>query len=68
LRGAVESLLNVYRREQGHCVKFNKEHGLIIEALKQQDLEELKKTIAVNIGSGLEVIQDTYAALFRVPR
>lgn len=68
LRGAVESLLNVYRREQGHCVKFNKEHGLIIEALKKQDLEELKKTIAVNIGSGLEVIQDTYAALFRVPR
>jgi len=67
LRGSVENFLNIYRRDKDHCVKFNKEHGLIIEALKLQDLDELKKTIAVNIESGLDVIRDTYATLFKVP-
>ena len=68
LRGSVESVLNIYRREKDHCVKFNKEHGLIIEALKKQDLEELKKTIAVNIESGLEIIKETYATITKDPR
>ncbi len=66
LRGSVESLLNIYRREKEHCVKFNKEHGLIIESLKKQDLEELKRTIAINIESGLEIIKKTYATIVRV--
>jgi DNA-binding GntR family transcriptional regulator len=68
LRGSVESVLNIYRREKEHCMKFNKEHGLIIEALKNQDLEELKKTMATNIESGLEIIKETYATIVRVPR
>jgi DNA-binding GntR family transcriptional regulator len=67
LRGAVESLLNIYRREKEHCIKFNKEHGLIIEALKKKDVEELKKTIAINIESGLEIIKETYATIVKVP-
>ena len=67
LRGSAESLLNIYRREKKHCVKFNKEHGLIIEALKKQDLKELKKTITLNIESGLEIIKKTYATIFRAP-
>jgi DNA-binding GntR family transcriptional regulator len=67
LRGSVESLLNIYRRENQHCVKFNKEHGLIIEALKKHDLDKLKKTIAVNIESGLEIINETYATIVGVP-
>ena len=67
LRGSVESLLNIYRRENQHCVKFNKEHGLIIEALKEHDLDKLKKTIAVNIESGLEIINETYATIVGVP-
>ena len=65
LRGAVEILLNIYRRDKEHCVKFNKEHGLIIEALINQDLEALKRTVAINIGSGLEIIKETYATIFR---
>ena len=68
LRGSVEILLNIYRREKEHCVKFNKEHGLIIEALKKQDLDELKKTIAINIESGLEIIKETYATIVKVPQ
>ncbi|MEJ2057493.1 MAG: GntR family transcriptional regulator [Desulfofustis sp.] len=64
LRGSVESVLNIYRRERQHCEKFNREHGLIIEALKRQDAEELKKTVAVNIESGLEIIKETYATIF----
>ena len=67
LRGSVENFLNIYRREKEHCQKFNKEHGLIIEALKKQDVAGLQKTIAVNIESGLEVIKETYGAIFRVP-
>jgi DNA-binding GntR family transcriptional regulator len=63
LRGSVESLLNIYRRDNQHCLKFNKEHGLIIEALKKHDLDNLKKTIAVNIESGLEIINETYATI-----
>ena len=65
LRGAVEILLNIYRRDKEHCVKFNKEHGLIIEALINEDLEALKRTVAINIGSGLEIIKETYATIFR---
>ena len=65
LRGSVESVLNIYRREKEHCMKFNKEHGLIIEALRRQDLEELKTTVAVNIESGLEIIKQTYATIYR---
>ncbi len=63
LRGSVESLLNIYRRDERHCVKFNSEHGCIIEALKQQDLEGLKNAIAVNIQSGLGIIRETYAKI-----
>lgn len=64
LRGSVESVLNIYRREKQHCEKFNREHGLIIGALKRQDAEELKNTVAVNIESGLEIIKETYATIF----
>jgi len=67
LRGSVENFLNIYRREKEHCLKFNREHGLIIEALKNQDTDGLQKTIAVNIESGLEVIKETYGTIFRVP-
>ena len=68
LRGSVESVLNIYRREKEHCMKFNKEHGLIIEALKKQDLKELKKTMSTNIESGLEIIKKTYSTIVRLPR
>lgn len=68
LRGSVESVLNIYRRDKEHSVKFNKEHDLIIEALKQQDREGLKKSVALNIESGLEIIKETYATIVRVPR
>ena len=67
LKGSVESLLNIYRRNEEYCIKFNEEHGLIIQALKSQDGEELKKAIAVNIESGLEIIKETYATVVRIP-
>jgi len=66
LKGAVESVLNIYRRDKEHCVKFNREHGLIIEALAKQDIDELKRTIAVNIESGLEIIKETYATIGKI--
>ncbi len=68
LRLSVESVLNIYRRNQEHCLKFNKEHGVIIEAIKEQDLEKLKRTIALNIESGLEIINETYEKMIQLPR
>jgi DNA-binding GntR family transcriptional regulator len=60
LRLSVESVLNIYRRNKEHCMKFNKEHGVIIEAIKERNLEKLQRTIALNIESGLEIINETY--------
>ncbi len=68
LRGAVESVINIYRRNEEHCIRFNKEHVLIIEALRNQDLEALKVTLAMNIRSGLEIIKETYATIVSAPR
>ena len=68
LRFSVESVLNIHRRNKEHCEKFNKEHGLIIEAIKNQDIENLKRTMAQNIASGLEIINETYETVMGSPR
>ena len=68
LRFSVESVLNIYRRNKEHCKKFNKEHGLIIEAIKEGDIEKLKLTMAQNIASGLEIINETYEKVMLFPR
>lgn len=63
---SVESLLNIYRWEPKHCIKFNKEHGAILEAFKSHDSEKVKKALEINIKSGLEIIKETYSNLLRV--
>ncbi len=68
LRFSVESVLNIYRRNKEHCMKFNKEHGLIIEAIKERDIEKLKRTMAQNIASGLEIINETYEKVMALPQ
>jgi DNA-binding GntR family transcriptional regulator len=68
LRFSVESVLNIHRRNKEHCKKFNKEHGLIIEAVKERDIEKLKLTMAQNIASGLEIINETYEKVMALPR
>lgn len=60
LRFSVESVLNIHRRNKERCKKFNREHGLIIEAIVDRDLEKLKLTMKQNIESGLEIINETY--------
>ena len=44
-------------------MKFNKEHAVIIEAVKEKDVEKLKRSTAINISSGLEIIKETYASI-----
>lgn len=68
LRFSVESVLNIYRRNKEHCMKFNKEHGLIIEAIKERDIEKLKRTMAQNVASGLEIINETYEKVMALPQ
>lgn len=64
---SVESVLNIYRRENEHCLKFNKEHRAILAALRSKKPEKVKKTFEINIKSGLEIIKDTYSKLLKVP-
>jgi len=64
---SVESVLNIYRREKDHCMRFNAQHRAIIDALKNKDSQQVKQTFEVNIKSGLEVIKDTYSKLLNVP-
>jgi len=67
LAQSVESVLNIYRREKDHCMRFNAQHRAIIDALKSKDPQQVKKTFEINIKSGLEVIKDTYSKLLKVP-
>ena len=64
---SVESVLNIYRRESDHCIKFNRQHRAILDALKNRDPETVKTTFEVNIRSGLEIIKDTYSKLLKIP-
>lgn len=60
---SVESVLNIYHWEKKHCLKFNTQHQAIIDALKTKDPARVKKTIKINIKSGLEIIKETYAKM-----
>ncbi|MBU1695755.1 MAG: GntR family transcriptional regulator [Proteobacteria bacterium] len=64
---SVESVLNIYRWEKEHCIKFNEEHGAILDALKSHDPEKVKKTLEINIKGGLKIIKETYSKMLRVP-
>ncbi len=64
---SVESVLNIYRREKEHCVRFNAQHRAIIDALKSKDPEKVRMALEVNIKGGLEVIKDTFSKLIKVP-
>jgi DNA-binding GntR family transcriptional regulator len=64
---SVESVLNIYRRERDHCIKFNKQHREIFDALKRKNPEDVKAAFEINIRSGLEIIKDTFSKLLKVP-
>jgi DNA-binding GntR family transcriptional regulator len=64
---SVESVLNIYRREKDHCIKFNKQHRAILDALKRKDPDGVKAAFEINIKSGLEIIKDTFSKLLNVP-
>lgn len=64
---SVESVLNIYRREKDHCIKFNMQHRAILDALKRKDPEDVKAAFEINIKSGLEIIKDTFSKLLNDP-
>jgi DNA-binding GntR family transcriptional regulator len=64
---SVESVLNIYRWEKQHCIKFNTEHRAILDAIKDQNPDQVKKTLEINIKSGLEIIKETYSRMLRAP-
>lgn len=64
---SVESVLNIYRREKTHCMKFNAQHRAILDALKSKDPNNVKKTFEVNIRSGIDIIKETFDRLLKVP-
>ena len=64
---SLESILNTYQWSSDHCIKFNKEHQAILDALKSKDPERVKETLKINITSGLEIIRETYTQMLRIP-
>jgi DNA-binding GntR family transcriptional regulator len=64
---SVESVLNIYRREEAHCVRFNAQHRAILDALKSKDPQRVKKTFEINIRSGIDIIEETYSKLVKAP-
>jgi len=64
---SVESVLNIYRREKEHCMRFNAQHRAILDALRSKDPEKVRMTFEVNIKSGIDVIKDTYSKFLKVP-
>lgn len=64
---SVESVLNIYRREKEHCMRFNAQHRAILDALKSKDPKKVRMMFEVNIKSGIDVIKDTYSKFLKVP-
>ncbi len=64
---SVESVLNIYRREKEHCIRFNAQHQEILDALKSKDPERVKQSFEVNIRSGIDIIKETYSKFLKVP-
>ena len=64
---SVESLLNIYRREREHCLKFNNEHQAILDAIRERNPEKVTRALTVNINSGLSIIEETYNRMLNNP-
>ena len=63
---SVESVLNIYRREEEHCLRFNAQHRAILDALKSKDPEKVRKTFEINIKSGIDIIKETFSKLLKI--
>jgi len=63
---SVESVLNIYRREEEHCLRFNAQHRAILDALKNKDPEKVRKAFEVNIKSGIDIIKETFSKLLKI--
>ncbi|MBF0279488.1 MAG: GntR family transcriptional regulator [SAR324 cluster bacterium] len=64
---SVETFLILYPQEKNVCLKFNEEHGRILEAVKAKNAEELKTVLAKNIKGGLEIIEKSFQKMMRIP-
>ncbi|MEH0022456.1 MAG: GntR family transcriptional regulator [Desulfobacter sp.] len=64
---SVESVLNIYRWEAVHCKKFNTEHRAILNALKKKDPVAVRQHLETNIKNGLDIINETYSKMVRLP-
>ncbi len=64
---SVESVLNIYRWETSHCMKFNTEHRAILNALKDKDPKAVRVNLENNIKNGLDIINETYNRMVRLP-
>lgn len=57
---SVESLLNIYRREEIYLTEVNSQHYEIIKAIKSKNPDKVKKTMIQNIEKGLDIIRRTF--------
>lgn len=66
LRLSVESVLNIYNWHKNYCKEFNSQHRAILNALKAQNPESVRRTLENNIKNGLNIIDETYHKLVRI--
>lgn len=65
LAEAVETFLTLYNQEVSDRQKFSQEHKRILDAIKAKDQEKLKEALAINIHSGLCVVEQSLSRLMR---
>jgi len=64
---SVESVLNIYRWDADMCQQFNREHRAVLEALKAGNRDAVRDNLAQNIKNGLDIINETYSKMVRIP-
>lgn len=62
---SVETFLTMSHQQQSDYPKFIQEHGEILAALKDKDVERLRAAMKNNINSGFEVAQRSISLLIR---
>jgi DNA-binding GntR family transcriptional regulator len=63
----VEVFHNLYYSESKDCTKYNNDHGLIIQALKNKDAVMMETVLRRNIEDGMDMVSSVYRAKIKPP-
>lgn len=63
LLDSIGAFLNLHRYDINDCSKFNHEHGVIIQALRNKDEPTLRRVLESNIMGGLDLVKGAYSQI-----